>query len=122
MTFATKRQLERCTLRRHNVAELLAVSISTVRRLEGRSLHPVQSRDGVWWFDPEQVERLRASDTHRTRVQGARGKDPGRMAARVFEMLDAGCNIRQIVVRTRLEPHAVRELFREYSTPLGRNK
>jgi hypothetical protein len=120
MTFATRRQLERCTLTRANVAELLGVSTSTVRRLEGSTLHPVQSRSGVWWFDAEQVERLRASETHRTRAYGGRGKDPGRTAARVFEMFDAGCNLRQVVVRTKLEPHAVRELFREYNTPLGK--
>jgi hypothetical protein len=120
---ATQRQLERCTLKRQNVAELLGVSTSTVRRLEGRTLHPVQDRDGTWWFDPAEVERLRAAEGVRQRRAAPREGAPtarGRLAARVFAMFESGATLRQIVVRTKQEPATIRELHAEWSKPLER--
>lgn len=43
-------------LTRSGVAKRIGRSIATVRRMEGRSLHPTQDAHGVHWFDPQEVE------------------------------------------------------------------
>lgn len=46
-------------LTRKQVAARLRRSVATVRRLEGRALHPRRDAQGVHWFSAEEVERLR---------------------------------------------------------------
>jgi hypothetical protein len=54
---AAGRQGDRLT--RPVVAELLQVSIATVRRLEGTALHPQKGPDGIFIFAPEESPRCR---------------------------------------------------------------
>jgi hypothetical protein len=43
---------------RRQAAALLGVSVATVRRLEGRELHPQAAADGTYWFDEAEVRNL----------------------------------------------------------------
>jgi septal ring factor EnvC (AmiA/AmiB activator) len=43
---------------RGQVAKRLGKSVATVRRMEGRELHPSRDRNGVFQFDPAEVERV----------------------------------------------------------------
>ena len=45
-------------LTRGQVAKRLGKSIATVRRMEGRALHPKRNQKGVLRFDPAEVERV----------------------------------------------------------------
>jgi hypothetical protein len=45
-------------LTRGQVAKRLGKSVATVRRLEGRELHPRRDTKGVLRFDPEEVEAV----------------------------------------------------------------
>jgi hypothetical protein len=90
------------------------VSISTVRSLEGRQLHPIVE-GGVHYFDPGEVEALAAANSARKR--SGRNPDPGQVAAAVFHLLDAGTNLREIVEELALEPERVRALYREWRVP-----
>jgi hypothetical protein len=45
-------------LTRSQVALRIGRSIATVRRMEGRSLHPTRDAHGVHWFDPRAVEEV----------------------------------------------------------------
>ena len=49
----------RMKLKRREVAARMRKSIATVRRLEGHVLHPQRDARGTYWFDSEDVERLR---------------------------------------------------------------
>jgi hypothetical protein len=45
-------------LTRSQVAKRLGRSIATVRKMEGRALHPVQNERGVWLFDDDEVDDI----------------------------------------------------------------
>src|SRR5437868_5565327 len=95
-------------LTRTEVAARLGLSTSSVRRLEGAQLYPVQDDRGVWRFDPVEVDRMspiaRAPSATRPR---RRAQSPGDIAARVFRLLDAGHDLTEIVVRARQTPALV---------------
>lgn len=94
------------TLTRSDVAKALRCSISTVRRLEGVELHPTEDADGVHRFDPLEV-------IHLVNDRSARAVDPskeGERDARVFEMMDAGKGVREIVTTLRLPVEVVLKL------------
>lgn len=83
---------------RAEVAKALGCSIPTVRRMEGTVLHPTEDAEGVHRFDPVEVIQL-------INDRSARAVDPskeGERDARVFEMLDAGRGVREIVTTLRL--------------------
>jgi len=46
------------TLSRAEAAALLGMSVASIRRREGRDLHPVVGADGAHRFDPAEVEGL----------------------------------------------------------------
>jgi hypothetical protein len=86
------------TLTRAEVAKALGCSIPTVRRMEGTTLHPTEDAEGVHRFDPVEV-------IHLVHDRSARAVDPskeGERDARVFEMLDTGKGVREIVTTLRL--------------------
>lgn len=95
------------------MAERLGCSVSSVRRLEGKALHPEQSAAGVWLFDAAEVEALDVASRPRARSQ-ASGAAEGTIASRVFLMLEAGHDLREIVIATRTPPRLVRELYAEW--------
>jgi hypothetical protein len=100
-------------LTRGQVARQLRIGITTVHRmrLQGQ-LHPRRDHAGVWRYDPAEVARLAV----------ARGiletRSEGEIAARVFQMLDQGAGLREIVMAVRLVPQEVRRLYADYKTSL----
>ncbi len=99
-------------LTRSEVADALGVHISTVRRLEGRDLHPIRDRNGVHHFDRTEVAELAAK-------RGRSIASSGKVAARVYQLLRERKTIGEIVCETELSPAEVRALFDQLTTPLG---
>jgi hypothetical protein len=100
-------------LTRSQVAARLGVSVSKVRTMEGRALHPTVIA-GVHYFAEGEVDRLAA-----TAPQGSRGRsrlDEGQIAARVFRLIDHGKDLREIVEELEIPPQLVRNLYREWKT------
>jgi hypothetical protein len=85
-------------LTRAKVAEALGCSIPTVRRMEGTALQPTQDEDGVHRFDPVEVIQLLSDRS--ARIPDA--SKEGERDARVFEMLNAGKGLREIVTMLRV--------------------
>jgi len=80
-------------------------------RVQGQ-LHPRRDGAGVWRYDPAEVVRLAAARG----VPGPRTE--GEIAARVFQMLDQGAGLREIVMTVGLVPREVRRLYADYKTSL----
>lgn len=113
----SKRQGEtEAGLTRGDVAGLLGTSVSSVRRMEGKVLHPTRDSDGVWRFDPEQVRHLpsRWRDPEQPRPK----KREGRLAARVFALFDQGMSLPEIVQELEEPPGVIRALYAEWSVSL----
>lgn len=85
-------------LTRADAAALLHCSISSVRRLEGDLLHPIVGPDGVHRFDPAELARVAG---HRL-ARPVDGSKEGERDARVFEALEEGKGLREIVTTLRL--------------------
>jgi hypothetical protein len=102
-------------LTRQQVANRLRVSIATVRRMEGRELHPQKNDKGVWTFDASEVMRLAES---RVTTRKIRKNDEGEIAARVFELFDSGCDLPEIVYTLRQPPRVIRDLYSEWLVSL----
>jgi hypothetical protein len=77
-------------LTRAEAAALLRCSISSIRRLEGSTLHPVVGPHGVHLFDPAELVRV-ASERSSSAVDASK---EGERDARVFEALDEGTGLR----------------------------
>jgi hypothetical protein len=124
------------SLTRRQVADMLGVSIATVRRLEGRTLHPSVGPGDVRYFARDEVEAVAFSMRGAAgSVSGALGPAPsanprpgpgstaasigpdlsGGVAAEVFSDLDRGASPAAIVVSRRLPPDIVRRLHREWT-------
>ena len=102
---------------RRDVAHRLAVSVSSVRRMEGIDLHPLQDAQGTWRFDRDEIESLARKRLPRPVQQS---KDVlGQVASRVFAAFEAGCDLSEIVVDLHVHPTTVRELYSEWSISLG---
>ena len=100
-------------LTRNEVADLLGVSIQTIRNFEMRELlHPLRVLravgDGterlVLIYDPKEVARIPKKD----RFVAIRS--PGETAARAFELFDLGRSIREITIEMRELPDALETL------------
>lgn len=107
-------QPARAGLTRAEVARALGRSVSWVRKLEGKQLHPVRDAGGVHRFDEGEVEALRMSRRSRTTP----AKD-GEVEAELFTRFDHGEDLRAIVVATKLPSETIRKAYREYVTPLA---
>lgn len=101
---------------RTDVAKFLHVSITTVRRLEGRALHPSIDASGTRLFDPTEV---RVVAERRAERPVSKRDDAGEISARVFELFQRGANLRTIVITARVPPRTVRELYAEWLVTLG---
>jgi hypothetical protein len=96
-------------LSRVDVAQALSCSVATVRRMEGRELHPRLS-SGVHLFDPLEVEGVaakRAGHQEETRPEGT-------IAAAVFAALDRGLDMKEIVTTLEVHPEVVLELYQHW--------
>jgi hypothetical protein len=103
-------------LTRTQVAERLGVSVSAVRRMEGKTLHPVQDGSGRWRFASKELGDASAAKPKRRSLKRS---DAGEMAARVFQALAEGRGLRYIVTRLRVDPAKVRELYSEWQLDLA---
>jgi hypothetical protein len=101
-------------LTRKRVADMLGVSIFKVRSMEGRELHP-QVRDGVHYFDAEEVAALARTMAPKRRRGNERTE--GEIAALAFLAFDEGKDLFQIVTELRIPPEKVRALYREWREP-----
>ncbi|HEU4732060.1 MAG TPA: hypothetical protein VFT22_29395 [Kofleriaceae bacterium] len=93
-------------LTRAEAAALLHCSISSVRRLEGDVLHAVVGADGVHRFDPAELARVASHRSSRS-VDGSK---EGERDAQVFEALEEGKGLREIVTTFRLPADLVSRL------------
>jgi len=94
-------------LTRAQAARVLGVSVSTVIRRE-HVLKPAIV-NGVHMFD-ERVLRREVTTIRHQQAIGALGPTSGDVAASVFELLEAGVEPMQIVIRLRVPPDAVQAL------------
>ena len=94
-------------MRRAEVAKRLGVSVSTVRRMEGKELQPVVGPRGVRYFSAAQVQTVTLSIEHEPVVDLA---DDGDVAADVFTLFDDGQGPVAVVKELRLPPSTVEAL------------
>jgi hypothetical protein len=102
-------------LTRRNVMDLKRVADGTIRNWEksgrlkpriARRSYNNGTRDTVV-YDPAEVAKL-------PRAIPRSDADPGEVAARAFELFDAGESVRAVVVRVRVEPERASELRAEW--------
>ena len=113
-------------LTRRQVAARLGVSVSSVRRMEYRELHPEKGLRGTLFFRLSEVESLEsrrpsvrpARPTTRERSDRLELDRRGRIAARVFQMFANGWTLPRIVLATKQPPDVIRSLYHEWVTPL----
>jgi hypothetical protein len=112
---ASERDDVAARLTRRQAAERLGISVSAVRRMEGKELHP-KLVAGLWLFDSAEVTALQ-----RVPKPGRRPRScsDGDISAELFQRFDRGQSLRRIVKDLHQPPDRVRALFREWSTPLG---
>jgi hypothetical protein len=99
-------------LLRSEVAAILRVSVATVRRMEGRNLHPQRSEEGFYLFDPGEVETARAQRPPAPEPREFR--DPGELAAEAFKLLRDGVNIRDRVIALPRPPTEIETLYADW--------
>ena len=116
-------------LTRSEVATYLNLSISTVRRLEGKQLHPTIGERGIRYFDAAQVlalagELARGMSDPAPRSDGRRTErpSPGELAAAAFERFEQRQSLSEIVIALCVTPKQVRELYHEWRTGLERGE
>jgi hypothetical protein len=96
-------------LTRKQVADRLGVSVSKVRTMEGKSLNPIKI-EGVNYFERSEVDAAALSMGRK----GAAHMTEGEVAAAVFELIDHGKELREIVIELEQPPSIVRALYREW--------
>ena len=101
---------------RTEVAEHLRVSVTTVRRMEGRELHPGVDARGVRLFP---VSEVRSVAERRIQQPVSKRDDEGEVAARVFELFRSGFDIRMVVITARVHPRVVRDLYAQWLLSLN---
>jgi hypothetical protein len=116
-------------LTKHQAAARLGKSVAVVKKLQARGyLHPVL-KNGVSLFALTEVEALARPGRRPSPWLASRGKSrgasaatlrrtEGQEAALVFRLIDRGVSLRDIVIRTRVPPHRVRVLYREWQRSL----
>ena len=98
-------------LTRAAAARALGVSITTIRRREGRQLHPVIGSNMVRYFDPQEIARQPPR-----RAQGSKvaKRSLGDLAAECFKAFALGLDLREIVTTLKVEPGLVQNLFADW--------
>lgn len=103
-------------LTRIEVARILRRSKASVMKYERQGkLHAVIDRDGIHRFARSEVEQLAKT----LGVRAAELTVTGELAADAFKLFLEGASLGECVMRTKLRPDQVRELYAEYVTPLG---
>lgn len=101
-------------LTRAQVAKRLGVSVSKVRTMEGKALHP-EIVDGVHYFAGTEVDAVALERPPSVR---SRRLDEGQIAARVFNLIEHGKDVREIVQELEVPPRVVRTLYHEWKLDL----
>jgi hypothetical protein len=107
-----KRKISSTWLTRPQVAALIGMTEEEVAALDEKVLRPVREGDRSWRYDPTEV------GTYLRRGAGA-AVDAGEIAAKAFEMFEAGKNEVAVVVATRRIPSEVHALRVEYDKMAG---
>jgi hypothetical protein len=94
------------------VVELMRVSVTTVRRLQGSELHPRRSPEGVYLFDPREVEE--ASARRPPPPERVECREPGELAAEAFKLFRDGVDVRDAVIALRRPPVEVEALYADW--------
>ena len=102
-------------LTRRQAAEKLDISVSTLRRWEGKTITPIVGEDGVHRFPESVVEEHAAAGTL-ARQEEAR---EATVASQVFTLLREGVPAEEIVIRLELEPKTVLRLRSMYARSIG---
>jgi hypothetical protein len=100
-------------LTRSDVARRLGVTITTIRRFEGTSLHPRVGPDGIRLFTPDEVEHLA-----RSRAVKPAPEASGEVAAEAFRLFRLGYSLEEIVMRLKQPPATIHQLFDEWCRDL----
>jgi len=98
---------------RARVAEVLDVSVTTIRRLEGRTLHPHRGQDGIHLFDRTEVEHL-AATRRSDRRQSHRDTQAGQISAAAFALLKNGTRPSDVVIELELPARVVEDLHESW--------
>jgi len=107
-------------LRRQQVAKILGVSITTLKKWHGTHLNPTRSSEGAYEYDRTEVHRLlalRAKEGKRRSRPSSKGeyKDrEGRKAAIAFSMFEDGASLRDVVIALAVVPSAVKHWWRDW--------
>ena len=109
---ARARRQPASTLTRGEVAKRLNVSIATVRRMEGVTLHPTKDETGAHRFDPREVATV--ASTRSTRATAS-----GEIAARACELFREGKGVTDVVIELRQPFDVVQPLFRAFVEDSG---
>ena len=100
-------------LTRAAVARRLGVSVPTVRRMEGRVLHPERGEGRVRYFDEAEVDALAVHLAQEAdkKPEAPRVLTEGEIAARLFPIFERGVSWLDAVVSTKLPPKEVRAAY-----------
>ncbi len=99
-------------LTRSEVATVLRVSIATIRRWQGKELHPRRDDTGAYLFDPQEVEAVRVRrppppETHPC-------KDSGALGAEAFKLFRDGVDVRDVVISLQRPPGEIWALYKQW--------
>lgn len=107
------RQPAAAGMTRPQVAEQLGTSVASIRRKEGKTLHPVKGADGIHRFDPAEVAAHAAAETAAAPAKLRRSVS-GDLAAEAFIRFDKGLTPRQVVIELRQPPEDIEKLHRQW--------
>jgi len=96
---------------RAEVARRLGKSIGAVRYLEGKALHPQRDAEGVWRFDPSEIEALAPGPTIEL--------SPGKLAARACQLFRDGKTIVDVVIALEQPFDVVQGIHRAFAEDSG---
>lgn len=99
-------------LTRGEVATFLRVSIATVRRLQGKDLHPRRDDEGMYLFDPQEVEALRLRRPPPPETRACR--DLGELGAEAFKLFRDGVDVRDVVISLQRPPAEIWALYKQW--------
>lgn len=108
---ATPEAVPSGSLTRSKVAERLGVSLTTLRRMEGKQLHPQTGPGGVRLFDSMEVESVSVK-MRKTGDPDRAMEEEGEMAAEALGLFDEGLNPVDVVIRTKFLPQTVQQIHR----------
>jgi hypothetical protein len=108
-------QQVREALTRAAVARRLGKSVGAIRFQEGKTLHPRQDADGVWRFDPAEVEALAAKVRSGKADEPATAISPGKLAARACQLFREGKGIVDVVIALEQPFDVVQALYRAFT-------